>query len=296
MGKVLVYGANGVQGGVVLRRLVADGREVRALVQHDRGSLAGVEVVTGDLNDVDSLTRASEGVEQVALVLPLNYDVESAVRQGCNVIDAAKLAGVKSIVFNTSTRLPDVPSKLAAFEIKQSVEAYLRHSGIPFIILRPPFYMDNFAGPWTAPAIVQQGVVAYPVPAHLHASWISVDDAAAFTAAALARPELAGSTFNIGGPDSLDGAGIAAAFSEAFGRPIQYVRVPADDFEQGLAYALGASTAHEIAQMYRLMDTPAQQGMFTADTAALMEKLPVKLTSLTEWVRQQAWEQIVPQA
>jgi hypothetical protein len=47
--------------------------------------------------------------------------------------------------------------------------------------------------------------------------------------------------------------------------------------------------------MYRLMDTPEQAGMFTADTDALLTNLPVKLTSLTEWVRQQAWEQIVPQ-
>ncbi len=68
-GKVLVTGASGHLGSNLVRALLADGQEVRALVQAraDNRSLDGLDVerVEGDLRDADSLRRAVTGVARV---------------------------------------------------------------------------------------------------------------------------------------------------------------------------------------------------------------------------------------
>lgn len=292
--RVLVYGAGGVQGGAVVEQLLGAGHAVRALIRSERAAerlrRAGAEVITADLGDPASLVTASTGVDAVVLIVPIEFDAARAVAYGRNAIDAARTAGVRLLVFNTGTRIPASPTNVAGFEIKRQIEAYLWASGVPAIVLRPTFYMENFAGPWTAPAIVQHATVAYPIPRALRAAWISAADAAAFTVAALERPALAGSTFEIGGPEALDGAAIAAHFSAAQGRPVSYIAIPLDSFEQQLSPVIGPHNAAELVQMYRWMEAQPDSTLFTADQDALRQALPVALTPLERWVQTQDWQ------
>lgn len=291
--RVLVYGAGGVQGGAVVERLLAAGHAVRALTRSERAirslESAGAEVVTADLGDPASLITASTGVHAVVLIVPIEFDAARAVAYGRNAIDAARAAGVQLIVFNTGTRIPAMPTNVAGFEIKRQIEEHLWTSGVPAIVLRPTFYMENFAGPWTAPAITQHATVAYPIPRALRAAWISAADAAAFTVAALERPALAGTTFEIGGPEALDGDTIAAHFSAALGRPISYSAIPLDSFEQQLSPVIGPQNAAALVEMYRWMEAQPHSTLFTADQGALLAALPVTLTPLEHWIQTQDW-------
>lgn len=291
--RVLVYGAGGVQGGAVVERLLGAGYLVRALTRSARtvSSLqsSGAEVVTADLGDPASLVAASMGVDAVVLIVPIEFDAARAVAYGRNAIDAARAAGVRLIVFNTGTRIPDQPTDVAGFEIKRQIEQYLWSSGVPAIVLRPAFYMENFAGPWTAPAIIQHATVAYPIPRGVRAAWISAADAAAFTVAALERPALAGITFEIGGPESLDGDAIAARFGAALGRHVSYIAIPLDSFEQQLSPVMGPENAAALVQMYRWMEAQPDSTLFSTDQAALQQALPVTLTTLERWIQAQDW-------
>ena len=169
-----------------------------------------------------------------------------------------------------------------ASRLSGRVEAYLRESGVPHVILRPAFYMENLAAPWAAAAIARDGVVAYPVPRRLRASWISADDMAVLSAEALFRPGLASATLDVGGPEALDGDGVAGAFSRALGCEVRYHPIPPEKFERGLREAVGETAAREIAAMYRWMAENEDSGLFEADAQAVLEKLPVKLTAMEE--------------
>jgi dihydroflavonol-4-reductase len=67
MGLIVVTGAAGLVGGNLVRILLAEGQEVRALVHRDRRALVGldVEIVNGDVAELDSLIRAFAGAEVV---------------------------------------------------------------------------------------------------------------------------------------------------------------------------------------------------------------------------------------
>ncbi len=167
-GTILVYGATGTQGTPVEEQLLKQHKDTR-VVTRDPGHAAhwaarGAEVAVADLGDPESLAAANEGIDRLVLQLPLQYDFELHEAYGRNAVDAAKAAGVKFVVFNTSAHVIS-GEHVHAYEARQEVVDYLRASGIPCVVIRPTFYYEIFLGPWIRPGIVDSGVVAFPLPA-----------------------------------------------------------------------------------------------------------------------------------
>ena len=103
---IAVAGATGQQGGIVARRLLADGWQVRALTRDANKPAAqelkalGAEIVPGDMDNRVELEAAFQGVYGVFSVqnfwLP-NVGFEGEIRQGKNVADVALLYQVELI-------------------------------------------------------------------------------------------------------------------------------------------------------------------------------------------------------
>jgi uncharacterized protein YbjT (DUF2867 family) len=289
--KVLVYGATGVQGSSIVRQLLQEGYRVRVLVRDPRKAQAlheaGAEVAVGSFGNLETLIAASKGVNAVVLQLPLEFS-PAVIQYGRNAIDAAKKAGVDLLIFNTSVLVPDAVTNVKALELKREVETYLYQSGLPAIVLRPTFYMENLAAPWSAPTIVQKRTVAYPMTSNFLASWITVEDLAAFVAQALKYPELSGSVFNVGGPEVLTGEDIAKRFSKYLGHEVSYYPIPLEQFEQQMNAAIGEPVGTEIAALYRwFVEQPQSPAII--DTQSVLQKLPVKLTTMEQWIHRQTW-------
>ncbi len=287
---VLVYGATGAQGASLLRAFVAAGFATRGLARDDREAAlvrsAGARATLANLDDPASLRRASEGATSAAIVLPLEYDVEVAVRHGRDAIDAAVQAGVRHVVFDTSMRWPTERTEVAAFEIKRAVADHLVAQPVATSIVRPTFYLENLLGPWTLPGIVEHDTFAYPLPANLRAAWVSHDDVARAVVEIARRPELAGRAYEIGGERAVTGPELAAALSDHLRRTIRYVPIDPSDFERALAAAVGADAAHEIAALYAWCAREATTSLFDARPSAL----EARATPLADWVAAQRWE------
>jgi dihydroflavonol-4-reductase len=111
---VLVTGATGHVGNVLVRELLSRGQRVRAMILpgEGRASLQGldVEFVEGDVRDPTTLERALAGVETVyhlAGVISIMPGAEELMRQvnvqGVrNVVQAALRAGVRRLVHTSS--------------------------------------------------------------------------------------------------------------------------------------------------------------------------------------------------
>jgi NAD(P)H dehydrogenase (quinone) len=153
-------------------------------------------------------------------------------------------------------------------------------------VLQPTFYMDNFLGPWIKPGIIDSGVLAFALPADLPMSWISAQEAAAYAVDALDRPELAGKVFDIGGPEALTGADLAARFTDALGRPVTYVGIEPDAYEQALLPLFGPAVAYEVAQQVRCI---IGRGDGTVDMTHPSKHLKVTPLPLPHWISQQDW-------
>lgn len=183
--RVLVAGATGNQGGAVARTLLERGHSVRALSRSVESSPArelerlGAEPVSGSFDDRDSLERAASGVDAVfAMATPFEAGMEAEVRQGTNLFEAAKAAGVHHLVYSSVASAGE-DTGIPHFETKAELERRLPGVAVPFTIVAPVAFMENMLAPWTLPAL-QQGVLAVALPADRPLQQLALTDLASF--------------------------------------------------------------------------------------------------------------------
>ncbi|WP_319700922.1 NmrA/HSCARG family protein [Streptomyces sp. ME19-01-6] len=273
----LVTGATGGQGGAVARRLLDNGWAVRALVRDPDKQGAkdlkalGAELVTGDLDDPKALRAAAQGVHGVFSVQPADLadprpGVE--VRQGKNVADAAKAAGVAHLVYS-SVGGPERTSGVAHFETKAEIEAHIDAIGVPATVLRPVFFMENW--PYMVPKAengARVGSIALDADTSLQ--MIALVDIGRIAADAFDKPaEFLGKKIEIAG-DELTVWQIAEVFTKVDGIPTRFERKPIEELR---------AEAEEAANMF---DWFNEKG-YRAEIAALRERYPELLT-LEAWL------------
>ncbi len=232
--RVLVVGATGRQGGAVARELLKRGYAVRGLTRSPvsdrarRMSSLGVEMVQGDLEDPDSLSRALDGVWGVFAMTDFwEHGYEGEVRQGRNIIDAAKASGVEMFVFS-SVGSADRATGIPHFDSKFEIEEYLRASGLNHAVIRPVSFMENWA---LAELEVADGVLEDPRDPQSRTQMISVRDIGRFAAEAFDHPdEWSGKTLDIAGSEYTL-AQLMEVLGNGAGRPVEQVQVPWEDYE-----------------------------------------------------------------
>ncbi|MFD7287035.1 NmrA family NAD(P)-binding protein [Streptomyces sp. NPDC059863] len=205
---VLVTGATGRQGGATARALLATGVPVRALVRDpatDRAKAVealGVELVTGDLHDRDSVTRAAAGARAVFSVQMPDLDgrgFEGEVAQAVNLIEGARAAGVPQFVHTSVSGAGQhahwVKDQWAWMEpyyaAKAGIQDRVRVAGFThWTLIKPGFFMGNFlpAEGIMFPRGVEGGLVSLLKPA-TRLSLVAVEDIGQAAAAAIAAPE-----------------------------------------------------------------------------------------------------------
>ncbi len=106
--KIALTGASGRIGNVLVRRLLADGHELRVLSRRESKALAGLPIgqVKGDLSDAAALSELAAGVEvlfHLAAVVSVQGGMQGKVRQANvegtrKVLEASLQCGVRRVV------------------------------------------------------------------------------------------------------------------------------------------------------------------------------------------------------
>lgn len=281
-GLIVVIGGTGRQGGAAARELLSRGWPVRALVRDPGSSAAqdlrqrGAEPVQGDLDDAASVRAAMAGAYGVFCVLtfmsPAGLDGE--VRQGRTVAEAAADVGVSHLVY-TSVDGAERNSGVPHFESKWAVEQYLAELDVPATVLRPTFFMDNFAA--QPPQLVDGSIV---VRLALHPDtrlqMIATTDIGVFAADAFDHPEdYLGVAVPLAG-DELTGTQLAQTFQDATGIPARYEEQPIGEIR---------AFSEDLAVMFEWIH---KAGYDQADIRRLRERHP-GLRSLHGWLRETGW-------
>jgi uncharacterized protein YbjT (DUF2867 family) len=277
---ILVSGATGQQGGAVSRSLLERGFGVRALTRNpekaEAGELTdlGVEVVGGDLEDRSSIERVLDGVYGVFSVQQfMEVGVEGEVRQGVQLADAAKAAGVEHYVYS-SVGSAHKDTGIPHFESKWEVEEHVRASGVPYTVLRPVFFMQNWE---FMREPILGGTLPQPLDPDKPFQMIDAEDIGIFAAMALADPDKwIGRDVDLAG-DELTMPEIAGTFSRVIGRNVDYVQVPWEGFEEQMG--------EEYTVMYRWFNDYG----YEANVAALRDEHP-GLVSFEQYLRAHGWE------
>lgn len=250
-GKILVLGAGGNVGRPLVKALLARGEAVKA-ASRSGAAVDGAEGVVFDIANPATHAAAFEGVGRAYVMLPAgNVQAQALLMPVVNALIARKIKIVFQSVFGV-----DADDSIPYRQIELAIE----RAGVPFVILRPNWFADNFHTYWKAG--VDHGVIAVPA-AQGKTSFIDARDIADSAAAALTTQRFDGKAFNLTGPEALGYADAAALLSEVTGKPIAY---QATDDASFIAMLTGAGVPNDYASFLASIFHPVREGWTAAVT------------------------------
>ena len=289
---VLVAGATGLLGNEICRLLRAKNLSVKALVRETAdpvktGELAkiGVQLVQGDLQNIESLRLALRGVKTVISTvssMPFSYkpgenDIQSVDENGMiNLIDASKPAGVGHFIYTSFSKNLDLDFPLR--NAKRKVEKLLQNSGLAYTILRPGCFMELWltAGVgFDAPngKVNTCGTGANPL------AYISFKDVAKFAVESISNPAAKNAILELGGPQNLSQLDVVKIFEEALGKKIEVGQMPVEMLQSQLD---GAEDPMQKSFSGLMMCVANGDRI---DMKDLLNKFPVELTTVKEFAK-----------
>ncbi|MGW1986696.1 SDR family oxidoreductase [Streptomyces collinus] len=275
---IVVTGATGQLGRLtveaLLRRgipaadIIATGRDIAGIKDlADRG----ITVRRADFADTDGLAEAFAGAERL-LLISASVPVGERVANHRRVIDAAASAGVSLVAYTSTTHADTATTVIGATH--GETEAYLRDRGIPSVLLRNGWYLENYTS--QLPQILQNGAVV-GAAGEGRISAASRADYAEAAAVVLTAEGHTGAVYELGGDESFTLTGLAAAISAAAGKQVTYADLTVADFAQVLT---AAGLPAELAEVLADADRGMNRGeMYTdsGDLRRLIGRPPVTL-------------------
>lgn len=256
---ILVIGGTGNVGRPLVEELVAKGEHVKVASRNpEAAKIDGATAVHLDLARPETLDAALEGVDRAYVLAPAgNADHVGVLGP---VIDAAAKHGVKVVLqtaigVNSDDNIP-----------LRQIELRLEKSGVPYVILRPNWFADNFATYWLHDVL--NGEIRVPA-GEGKSSFIDTRDIAAAAAAALTTEKFDNQAFDLTGPEAFGYAEAAQMLSAATGRKIGYRSIDDAPFIDALQ-AAGLNAAY--AQMLAAIFYPVREG-WTVQVTDAVEKL-----------------------
>ena len=244
-----ITGATGQLGRLVIDELLklAPGGEIVAVVRAPAKArhvaAQGVVVREADYDRPETLRAALDGVSRVLLISSDAVGVRA--RQHQAVIDAATFAQVELLAYTSMLHADSTPAKLAA-EHKATEDA-IRASGLPAVILRNGWYVENhLLG--LAQALEHGAMVGAAGGGRFSAA--ARADYALAAAKVMLGSDRAGKVYELAGDRSYTLADFAAELSRQAGRPVAYNDLAEADYravllEAGLPEPLATVLADE---------------------------------------------------
>lgn len=276
--RIFVTGATGQLGRLVIEELyrrVGPARIVAVVRDPSRSRdlfPAGVNLRQGDYDQPETLDSALAGADRLLLISSNAVGVR--VPQHRNVIEAAKKAGVKRIVYTSVLRADSMPLPLA--EEHRQTEALIAASGIAHTLLRNGWYTENYTA--SIPPALEHGALIGSAGQGRISSATRADYAEAAAIALLDDAAPARAVYELAGDASYSLTEFAAELSRQTGRTIPYVDMPEAQYRGAL---LGAGLPEPIADLLAGADTAVSKGALFDDGKALSTLLGRPTTALS---------------
>jgi NAD(P)H dehydrogenase (quinone) len=280
--KIGVTGASGQLGHLVVQQLLGKcpATDVVAIVRDPAKAAdlaaAGVEIRVADYDDRVSLDAAAAGLDRLLLIS--SSEVGRRFPQHANVIDAAKAAGVKHVVYTSAPKA--TTSSLVLAPEHKATEEYLESSGLAYTVLRNNWYTENYAQPMQAAR--QSGVLVAAAGEGRVASATRADYAEG-AAVVLVGEGHEGKVYEFSGDKAWDYHELAATIADVAGTACVYQAVEPADV---VAAMTGAGLDEGTASFVAALDENIAQGALSEATSDLSTLIGRPTTPLKESVEE----------
>lgn len=279
--KIAVTGATGQLGQLVVNGLLEKGTSIKviAVVRDEKKALPlvkrGAEVRVAHYGDPAALKAAFSGVDRLLLIS--SSEVGQRIEQHKNVINAAKAAGVKHIVYTSAPRATTT-TLIIAPEHKATEENILQ-SGMEYTILRNNWYTENYKD--KVETASKTGTIVSAAGAGRVASATRADFAAGAVAVLLGTGH-EGKVYELGGDYAWDYNELAETIGEIIGKPVVYKAV---DVGTLIDILKSAGLDEGMAGFFAALDGNIAEGALSEVTGELSRLIGRPTTSLRKGLK-----------
>ncbi len=219
---ILITGATGRIGRRVVERLVAADHDVRVLIRSfDKAErllpARDIDIIVGDLGDIDAVSSAVNGVDSILLVSPVSPD---QVKLQGNIVRAAINQQSTPYIVKISGLMTTLESYVDCGRWHAETEQQIKDTGLAYTFLRPLFFMQNLA--FLLKSAKLDGVIRAGV-ADAKIAMIDAEDIARVAALLLIeKAPLMNQAVELTSLESVSYTEIASALSELLGREVRY--------------------------------------------------------------------------
>ncbi len=219
--KIFVTGATGNIGSFLTKTLKERGADVIAGISARRDPKQfepyGIKASVIDFGDPGSMMKAMENVDRIFLLVPLTRMMP---QWALHALNAAKEADVK-FVLRSSALGADSDSSYSLQEAHGLIDNAVKDSELPYAIIRPNTFMQNFSTYYAA-SIKDGHAIVFP-QGEGRVSFIDVRDVASAAAEILLNPDTHKyKTYNVTGGEVLSNHEAAEALTRVLGEEIRY--------------------------------------------------------------------------
>ncbi len=302
---IAVVGATGAQGGGLVRAIANDpgsGFVVRAITRdvHSEKAAAliklGLEVVSADLDDRESVTRAFTGAYGVFCLTNFweHMSPEREYAQATAQAEAAKAAGVGHVVWSTledsrqwvplsDNRMPTLMGKYKVphLDAKGEADQEFTKRGVPTTFLLTCFYWDNMIFFGMGPKRGPDGTLLFTLPmGDKKLPGIAAEDIGKCVLGIFKKgQEYIGKRVGVAG-EHLTGTEMATAMTKAFGQTVRYNAVTPEQYR-----GFGFTGAEDLGNMFQLK-RDFNDAYCRARETAVAKSLNPALQTFETWLAQ----------
>ncbi|WP_268035893.1 SDR family oxidoreductase [Algoriphagus sp. PAP.12] len=277
--KIGITGATGQLGSLVIDHLKSKtaAENIVALVRNqEKAAGLGVESRAFDYNDSGTLKQSLSGIDYLLLIS--SSEVGQRSRQHKNVIQAAKEAGVKWIVYTSLLHADTSTLSLAGEHLE--TEALLKEAGIPVTILRNGWYTENYLG--SVDSALKAGAFIGSAGEGKISS-AARNDFAEAAAVVITDPQHQGKVYELAGDESYTLSDLAKEISKEAGKEIPYNNLEESQYA-GILESVGVPAG--FAQAIAGWDVSASKGDLFDDSKTLSKLIQRPTTPMSESVVQ----------
>jgi len=276
---ILVTGATGRVGRLVVDELLRAGARVRALTRRPENAAlpAEVEIVAGDFTVPASLDSALDGAEAVFFVWTTALETAPAVV--ARLEDQPRRVVYLSAPHQTPHPFFQQPNPMRDLHVE--IERLLAATSLKATIIRPGMFASN-ARHWWGPQIRNGDVVRWPY-ADAETAPVDERDIAAVAARTLLDRRHAGGDYVLTGPESLSQAAQVHTIGDAIGRPLRFDELSPDEFRREASGTWPSGVADMLLAAWR-----ATLGRPAFVTSAIQEILGSPPRTFYQWAADNA--------
>ena len=232
-----ILGITGSVGGATAQALLAAGKKVRGIVR-DKSKAAhlakqGVELVTGDVSDAESLVKAMQGCEGVFVMNPPNFAPKPGFPEAMALLSnihaaLAKATPPKAVYLSSIGAQHD--RGLGLIAQLHMLEEIMGKLPIANAFIRAGWFLENYQ--WDVPGARESGQIdAYLEPVTKEFPMVATQDIGQLAAKTLLESWKGNRVLELEGPKRYSPLEAAKAFSKVLGREVHVRPIPRSQWQ-----------------------------------------------------------------